>query len=78
LRRSLQRNGQEPVITGASWFSDAGPLSKVCDNLAVFGPGSIAQAHTSEEYIELPALQAGYDVLKGLIEETARDWRNGE
>jgi succinyl-diaminopimelate desuccinylase len=49
---------------GAAWFSDAGPFSRTCPQIAVFGPGSIRQAHTVDEYIEVASLQQGAEILR--------------
>jgi acetylornithine deacetylase/succinyl-diaminopimelate desuccinylase-like protein len=51
----------DPVIglTGAPWFSDAGHLSKAGIPSICIGPGSIDQAHTEDEFIDITALQQG-------------------
>jgi acetylornithine deacetylase/succinyl-diaminopimelate desuccinylase family protein len=56
---------------GAAWFSDAGPFARTCSQVAVFGPGSIAQAHTADEYIELDRLEEGREILKRFLLRTA-------
>ena len=61
---------------GAAWYSDAGPLSKVCSEIAVFGPGSISQAHTTEEFIDLDSLQAGCDVLRNFFDALVEQANN--
>jgi acetylornithine deacetylase len=35
--------------------------------LAVFGPGDIAQAHTPDEYIEVGQLEAGTEIIRRLL-----------
>jgi acetylornithine deacetylase/succinyl-diaminopimelate desuccinylase-like protein len=65
-------------VAGAAWYSDAGPLSEVCDQTVVFGPGSIKQAHTSDEYIELEQLAAGAHILKAFFLRTAEAVRGRE
>ena len=56
--------GLRPKTEGAAWYSDAGALSKVCPEIVVFGPGSIRQAHTVDEYIELEELERGSKILE--------------
>jgi len=43
--------GQETV--GAPWFCDAAFFAKSGIPAVAFGPGSIAQAHTADEFVEL-------------------------
>lgn len=52
---------------GAAWYSDAGPFSRTCKDIAVFGPGSIRQAHTVDEYIELDNLETGARILETFL-----------
>ncbi len=46
-------------LAGAPWFSDAGHLSSGGIPSICIGPGSIDQAHTVDEFIEVAALEAG-------------------
>lgn len=46
-------------LTTAKWFSDAGPLSRGGTPTICIGPGSIAQAHTADEFILVEDLEAG-------------------
>lgn len=71
LRRSCERAGVAPRAEGAAWHSDAGCLSTVCPQTVVFGPGSIQQAHTADEYIDLDGLQAGFNIIKALLTQLA-------
>lgn len=64
-----------PRIVGAGWFSDAGPFSKTCRSIAVFGPGSIRQAHTADEYIDLEALREGATILGHFLDRLAEETR---
>jgi acetylornithine deacetylase/succinyl-diaminopimelate desuccinylase-like protein len=52
----------------APWFSDANRLSEIGIPSVVFGPGSIAQAHTADEYIEIAELERGADALFRFME----------
>lgn len=48
------------ALTGAPWFCDAAFLSEIGGVPSVaIGPGSIAQAHTKDEWIEITALERG-------------------
>ena len=44
---------------GAPWFSDAGIFSQFGMPAIALGPGSIAQAHTKDEFIAVADLEAG-------------------
>jgi acetylornithine deacetylase/succinyl-diaminopimelate desuccinylase-like protein len=53
----LQSLGSE--LVGAPWFCDAAVFaSHGCPSVAI-GPGSIAQAHTADEFIKVVDLEAG-------------------
>ncbi len=71
LSDSISATGIASKCETAAWYSDAGPFSGVCRETVVFGPGSIKQAHTSEEYIELGSLEAGCRVLSEFLKRTA-------
>ena len=58
---------------GAGWYSDAGPFSRTCGQVAVFGPGSILQAHTEDEFIDLDQLRLGRDILAGFLRRLASE-----
>jgi acetylornithine deacetylase len=47
--------------TNASVFAAAGVPS------LVFGPGSIAQAHTADEWIDLAQIDTAADILAGTV-----------
>lgn len=67
LAASCAACGVDSEVKGAAWYSDAGILSRVCREIVVFGPGSILQAHTAEEYIELTELQRGANILRDFL-----------
>jgi acetylornithine deacetylase len=58
IRRLLEA-GEGNVTTGAPWFSDAAHLAAAGVPAVCIGPGSIDQAHTADEFIEIAALEAG-------------------
>lgn len=59
LIQKLQKCGS--ALAGAPWFCDAAVFAvKGCPAVAI-GPGSIAQAHTCDEFISLEDLEKGAD-----------------
>lgn len=52
---------------GAPWFSDAGVFSQYGMAAIALGPGSIAQAHTRDEFITVADLEAGVEFFGRLI-----------
>ena len=55
-------------LAGAPWFSDAAHLSNGGIPSICIGPGSIDQAHTVDEFIEISALEHGAKFFAGFIE----------
>ena len=72
LGAALEAAGVAPVLEGAAWCSDAGVLSGICRETVVWGPGSIVQAHTTNEYIERASLEYGREVLRRYLLAAAR------
>lgn len=68
--RRLLANGSQ--LAGAPWFSDAAHLSSGGIPSICIGPGSIDQAHTADEFIEIQALEAGAEFftrfVRGLVD----------
>lgn len=56
--------GQARGFTTAPWFSDASVLSGLRCPAICIGPGSIAQAHTKDEFILLSDLEEGADFFR--------------
>jgi len=52
---------------GASWFCDAAIFSSCGMPAVAIGPGSIAQAHTEDEYIEIAELERGVEYFKKFL-----------
>lgn len=73
LRGAVTDSGIPAVCGGVGWYSDAGPLSRVAKAVAVFGPGSIAQAHTADEFIELDSLEMGAAIIRRWLLRTAEE-----
>lgn len=57
LVRALGACGAEPA--GAPWFCDAAVFAAAGMPAVALGPGSIAQAHTEDEWISIADLEAG-------------------
>lgn len=49
------------ALTGAPWFCDAAFLAAAGTPAIAIGPGSIAQAHTKDEYISIADLEDGVE-----------------
>jgi acetylornithine deacetylase len=54
-------------LAGAPWFSDAAHLSHAGIPSVCIGPGSIDQAHTADEFIELAALEQGAELFSKFV-----------
>lgn len=68
----LLATAPDTKLAGAPWFSDAAHLSAAGLPSICIGPGSIAQAHTKDEFIEIEKLLEGEkfftDFIRGLSE----------
>jgi acetylornithine deacetylase/succinyl-diaminopimelate desuccinylase-like protein len=53
--------------TTAPWFCDAAPFGEKGIPAIALGPGSIAQAHTADEWISLTDLEAGTEGFKTIL-----------
>jgi acetylornithine deacetylase len=53
--------GCKPRIMGVPFGTDAGPLAAAGTPCVVFGPGDIAQAHTSDEWVDLEQVRLAAD-----------------
>ena len=56
-------NGQDAPL-GVNYFADTGPFDQAGVQAVLFGPGDIAQAHTADEWIELPQLAQAQQLLR--------------
>jgi acetylornithine deacetylase len=59
-------------LAGAPWFSDAAHLSSGGVPSICIGPGSIDQAHTVDEFIEIAALEKGAAFFSAFIARLGR------
>jgi acetylornithine deacetylase len=65
VKQSVELTGGRPARTVA-YGSEAGNYDEL-ENLIVLGPGDIAQAHKSDEWIALEQLEAGQQVYENMI-----------
>lgn len=65
----LSKLGATP--TGAPWFCDAAVFSAKGMPSVALGPGSIAQAHTADEWISIADLEAGADFFEQFLRSLA-------
>ncbi len=52
------------IFEAAPWFADCGVFGEAGVPAIAFGPGSIRQAHTKDEYIEIDELAVGAEIFK--------------
>ena len=69
ILQKLQRLGSNPV--GAPWFCDAAAFAKRGSPAIALGPGSIAQAHTKDEWIATTDLEKGAEFFYKLLASLA-------
>ena len=73
MQEVMQKHGLETEIAGLPYGCDASKLAKWDIPVFVFGPGSIDQAHTREEYIEISQIETAAAVLKDMILRAAEE-----
>jgi len=66
VRQFLSSIGQRK-LAGVNYFCDASVLSRGGIPSIVFGPGDIAQGHTTNEWIELKSLERGKSILLNFL-----------
>jgi acetylornithine deacetylase/succinyl-diaminopimelate desuccinylase-like protein len=66
VRQFFRSTGQSRAV-GVDYFCDAAVLSAAGIPSVVFGPGDIAQAHTSDEWISLASLERGKNQLLAFL-----------
>lgn len=71
VEQTLKLVGRSNPIT-VSFATDGGLLSEVSEKL-VLGPGSIAQAHTPDEWISLEQIEKGTELYAELIRQWCGD-----
>jgi acetylornithine deacetylase/succinyl-diaminopimelate desuccinylase family protein len=64
---ALQRMNLDAKPTGVPFGSDASKLSRIGIPSIVFGPGSIDQAHTADEYVPIDEVLTATQIYKEII-----------
>lgn len=59
LLKQASGESKESLLVGAPWFADCSVMAKGGIPAIAFGPGSIQQAHTIDEFIEIKELEKG-------------------
>jgi hypothetical protein len=65
LVRLLQKRGSK--VIGAPWFSDGGIFALDGTPAIAMGPGSIAQAHTRDEWILADDVEQGAEYFRDFL-----------
>ena len=69
--QQLQKSSAGTQLVGAPWFSDAALLSDAGIASVCAGPGSIDQAHTADEFIEISDLESGVEFYSAFLRSFA-------
>ena len=67
-RRALERSGCDASAATVAFGTDAGLFARAGIPSLVIGPGSITQAHTDAEYVEIDQLERMVGVFEQLLE----------
>lgn len=68
LLATVGEHGGRADSVGANWGSDASKIAARGVPTVVWGPGSIAQAHTDGEYVEIDQLRRGVAMLTAFLQ----------
>lgn len=63
LTALMQKHGRASQVVGVPYATDAAAIAATSVPTVVFGPGSIDQAHTADEFIKLEELQLATEVF---------------
>jgi acetylornithine deacetylase/succinyl-diaminopimelate desuccinylase-like protein len=63
IAKLVHQNGRGSELVGVPFGTDAAAITAAGVPTVVFGPGSIAQAHTADEFIEIEQLQFAADMF---------------
>jgi acetylornithine deacetylase len=64
-----QKHGQPGELVGVPYATDAAAIAATGVPTVFFGPGSIAQAHTADEFIEIDQLRTAADIFYRIASE---------
>lgn len=67
ISNEMRKNGVSGGLVGVSFGTDASKIAKLNIPTVVFGPGSIEQAHTKDEFIEIDQIVKAIQIYKSLI-----------
>ncbi len=67
LARAIRPVAGEPVVEGAQYATDAGIYTGAGIPTVVFGPGSIADAHTAGEHVALQELHDAVTIIQNVL-----------
>jgi acetylornithine deacetylase len=67
LAEAARERGMVPRLVAARYGTNASVFAAAGVPSIVFGPGSIAQAHTADEWIELAQVDSAADILASLV-----------
>lgn len=70
LQSSIKRVGLAGNCKGVPFGTDAGTISAAGVPVVVFGPGSIAQAHTKDEWIDIQSLRRAVEILMDFCQQS--------
>ncbi|MGI5836312.1 MAG: M20 family metallopeptidase [Chloroflexota bacterium] len=68
LADEVRKAGREARIAGVNYGTDGSKIALQGTDTVVFGPGSIQQAHSALEYIELDEVVEAAKIVAGLLE----------
>lgn len=72
LAATARRHGARGRCVGVPFGTDAGVLAQAGVPAVVFGPGSIAQAHTRDEWVDVESLHQAVAILTDLCGQSPR------
>ena len=65
----IKRLSGNSILNTVAFAAEAGQFAEAGFQSVICGPGSIAQAHRADEFIEIDQLHKGVSFLERLIEE---------
>jgi acetylornithine deacetylase len=65
----LKEMGYDDRVEGVAYGSDGTHIRALGIETIIFGPGSIDQAHTECEFVDVCQVQAAYEYYKRMIQE---------
>lgn len=72
VAQAVRRSGRACELLGVPYGTDAAAIAGAGVPTVVFGPGSIRQAHTADEFIDLSELKRGADLFEAIAQTGLR------